>query len=379
MNFFTRKGRALLVIAAVLAVGTAGWLAGCGDGGGSGVTNTPAGQYTITFNANGGTVSPASGTTGTNGKLTITLPKPTKSGYTFDGWFTAATGGSAVTAGTVFNSNATIYARWTESTPAEQYTITFNANGGTVSPTSGTTGADGELVSLPTPTKSGYTFDGWFTAATGGKEVRRYTVFNSNDTIYARWTESTPGRMPTINGDTLIDTDGQKYKLVTIGGQTWMARNLNYHKPGETDNSWCYENADSNCVKYGRLYDWKTAMKACPAGWHLPSRAEWDTLVTVAGGTYVAGKKLKAKSGWNDYNGVSGNGTDEFGFSALPSGYRHYGGRFGNAGNQGHWWTASAEYGDIFADDRIMSYNGDYVAEGSNLKEYGFAVRCVGD
>jgi uncharacterized repeat protein (TIGR02543 family) len=112
------RGRVLLLAAAV-AVGAV-LLVGCGDGenpggGDSGVTNNPntdAGQYTITFNANGGTVSPASGTTGTDGKL-ASLPAPTKSGYTFDGWFTAATGGSAVTAGTVFNLDATIYARWT--------------------------------------------------------------------------------------------------------------------------------------------------------------------------------------------------------------------------------------------------------------------------
>jgi uncharacterized repeat protein (TIGR02543 family) len=68
------------------------------------------------------------------------------------------------------------------------YTITFDANGGTVSPTSGKTGDDGKLASLPTPTRSGYTFDGWFTSSSGGTAVTVSNVYSANTTIYARWT-----------------------------------------------------------------------------------------------------------------------------------------------------------------------------------------------
>lgn len=143
--------------------------------------------YTITFNPNGGTVSPTSGTTGTDGKL-ASLPTPTHATDTFTGWFTAATGGNAVTTNTVFTSNQTIYAQWQAAT---RYTITFNPNGGSVTPTSAQTGADGKLASLPTPTHATDTFKGWFTQATGGNTVTTATVFSGDTTIFAQWQAAT--------------------------------------------------------------------------------------------------------------------------------------------------------------------------------------------
>ena len=139
--------------------------------------------YTVTFNANGGSVTPSSGTTGTDRTLAF-LPDPTRDGYIFNGWFTASTGGTAVTENTVFNANSTIYAQWSLIT----YTVTFEANGGTVTPSSGTTGVGGRIASFPTPTRTGYTFNGWYTESTGGTAVTGITVFNANTTIYAQWT-----------------------------------------------------------------------------------------------------------------------------------------------------------------------------------------------
>jgi len=91
--------------------------------------------------------------------------------------------GTEVTENTVFVANATIYAQW-----MPVYTVTFNANGGTVTLSSGLTGADRTLAFLPTPSRTGYVFNGWFTASTGGNAVTENTVFSANTTIFAQWT-----------------------------------------------------------------------------------------------------------------------------------------------------------------------------------------------
>jgi uncharacterized protein (TIGR02145 family) len=169
--------------------------------------------------------------------------------------------------------------------------------------------------------------------------------------------------------------DGTTYKTVAIGGRTWMAENLNY----ETGKSWCYDKKESNCNKYGRLYDWKTAMKACHSGWHLPSRAEWDALVTAVGGNPGAGTKLKSTAGWNNRSiGTSGNGTNEYGFSALPGGYRNSDGGFNDVGDYGSWWTATeGNANDAYG--RFMNYDDDGVYSGYDYKSSARSVRCVGD
>ena len=165
--------------------------------------------------------------------------------------------------------------------------------------------------------------------------------------------------------------DGKVYKKVTIGKQTWMAENLNY----EAGDSKCYGNKSSNCEQYGRLYNWNDAMSACPVGYHLPSDAEWKTLTDYVGGEKTAGKKLKATSDWN---GKKGNGTDDYGFSALPSGGSLGGGEFNFAGNNGYWWSAiefNANYAYLWG----MYYNREGVNKGYLHKPFLLSVRCVAD
>ena len=162
------------------------------------------------------------------------------------------------------------------------------------------------------------------------------------------------------------------FKTVKIGEQVWMAENLNI----ETAGSKCYDNKPENCQKYGRLYDWNTAKTACPSGWHLPTFEEWEVLEKTAGGK-IAGKYLKAKSGWNNNKGKSGNGEDKFGFSAVPGGYSD-GSSFDGVSYMGGWWSAT-EYGDAAAFTRNMGYdyeNIDYYNRGTS-KGYFESVRCI--
>ena len=138
-------------------------------------------QYKLSFNANGGTVSPGYKMVDYC-KTCDTFPTPTWGGHTFNGWYTARSGGTEVTAPWKCTGNKTIYAQWT----AKQYTITFNANGGTVSPASKKV-AYCATYTLPTPTWSGHTFDGWYTAKTGGTKVTSPAKCTGNRTLYARW------------------------------------------------------------------------------------------------------------------------------------------------------------------------------------------------
>ena len=140
-------------------------------------------EYTVTFNANGGSVNPSSATT-KDGKLE-SLPTPTYDGYDFLGWYTQKDGGEKVTTDTFFTENSTIYAHW-QKQAAQEYTVTFDANGGSVNPSSATT-KDGKLESLPTPTRGGYDFLGWYTEKDGGEKVITDTVFTKDTTIYAHW------------------------------------------------------------------------------------------------------------------------------------------------------------------------------------------------
>jgi uncharacterized protein (TIGR02145 family) len=197
--------------------------------------------------------------------------------------------------------------------------------------------------------------------------------------------------------------DGKKYKTAKIGKQTWMAQNLDYH--GEDGYlGLCYGDKPKekirkpdNCKKYGRLYDWDEAMKACPRSWHLPSDAEWQTLVDFAGGNEVAGQKLKSKSGWEERKckyteeEIDERGritvvkhdyctTDEFGFSAPPGGGGYSGGRFNGVGHVGFWWSAT-EDGSSGAYYRIMVYDSRRVHRRNhyNIKSDLYSVRCVQD
>ena len=171
-----------------------------------------------------------------------------------------------------------------------------------------------------------------------------------------------------VSTGTMTDSrDGQTYKTVTIGTQTWMAENLNY----ETANSYCYKDSASYCTKYGRLYTWEAATTACPDGWHLPTKAEFETLFTAVGGQSTAGKVLKSTSGW------SGNGSDAFAFSALPAGFRYGDGLYYHEGYYAYFWSSTEYYSDSAYN--MYLYHNYESANVINDKYYGFSVRCLKD
>ena len=120
--------------------------------------------------------------------------------------------------------------------------------------------------------------------------------------------------------------DGKTYHIVRTGSQWWMGENLDYYTAGAA----CYDNQAANCKKYGQLYDWQTAKKVCPTGWHLPNSSEWDLLMQTMGGELVAGTTMKQ--------------ADTLGFHALASGYyiTMIGAEptFRNIGNSTCFWTS---------------------------------------
>jgi uncharacterized protein (TIGR02145 family)/uncharacterized repeat protein (TIGR02543 family) len=265
------------------------------------------------------------------------------------------------------------------------YTITADVTpvgGGTVSRNPDKTGyTSGEQVTVTATAASGYAFKGWSGASTSTGSSITVTM-DGNKTLTANFMET---------GPVTDSRDGKTYTTTVIGGKRWMAQNLNYAPT--VGNSWCYSGSAANCNTYGRLYDWNTAMAGavsssanpsgvqgvCPAGWHLPSSAEWDALVSAVGGNPGAGTKLKSTSGWNNKSdGTSGNGTNDYGFSALPGGSRTSVGDFYSAGNYGNWWTAT-EYNADYAYNRGMGYDNDNVYSGNYGKSYAWSVRCVAD
>lgn len=193
--------------------------------------------------------------------------------------------------------------------------------------------------------------------------------------------------------NTVEDVDGNTYKTVIIGNQLWFAENLRTTKynngteiPLVKDNAtwqelgtpaYCWYDNDqtNNGSKYGALYNWHTVNtgKLCPVGWHVPSEEEWILLTDYVGGASIAGTKLKATSGWNS----SGNGTDEYGFSALPGSYRSGNfGTFSPLDYYGYWWS-TAEDDASFALRWHMGYDSDNVKHSYGSKSHGLSVRCV--
>jgi uncharacterized protein (TIGR02145 family) len=192
---------------------------------------------------------------------------------------------------------------------------------------------------------------------------------------------------------TLTDIEGNIYPTVLIGDHWWMAENLrtsNYANgepiPNVTDNTawsqllsgaWCnYNNDMDNDTLYGKFYNWYTTVDSrglCPAGWRVPSDAEWTVLTDYLGGTSLAGGKMKSTTSWNPPNTAATNESD---FSGLPGGYRYIFSH--NVGSNGYWWSSTESDTDS-AWTRYMVYNYSFANRSLSSKQNGNSVRCLRD
>lgn len=200
-------------------------------------------------------------------------------------------------------------------------------------------------------------------------------------------TDSKVGEKSELNytPDFVDPRDGKSYETVKIGDQVWMARNLNY----ATENSFCYDNDQGHCDRYGRLYLWVDALNACPEGWHLPAKDDFLALIKKAGGKQnrrdpaswdYAGKALKSTAGWF-YKGKSKfNGKNSLGFNVLPVGERSISGEFREFASWTNFWS-STQSTDLESSAVSMGFHalGNDAMLGGSTKAYGFSVRCLKD
>lgn len=191
------------------------------------------------------------------------------------------------------------------------------------------------------------------------------------------------------------DIDGNIYKTITIGSQTWMADNLKTTKYNDgtaipyvsdsakllaTDPAYCLYNNDlANKSIYGVLYNWYvvSTKKLCPTGWHVPTNEEWTALATVLGGENITGGKLK-ETGIKHWVNPNSGASNESGFTALPGGYRSVFGAFDGIGSFCGWWSTT-EYGNAGAYIRNVSYDSGKLYWNVPGKSCEYSVRCQKD
>ncbi len=228
---------------------------------------------------------------------------------------------------------------------------------------------------------------GWIYSLCGGKNYDVTAEYCDGDSlVYVGKGAFTDGR------------DGQTYKTVKIGSQTWMAENLNYNYQTSSCGYGNAETDNRDCATYGRLYTWAAAMDSaalfskngkycgysktcsvskpvrgvCSEGWHLPDTTEWKTLRNFVANSLFDGnlsnqvcEAFKAKGGWN----YSQNGSDTVGFGVLP----------GNGGDYEKFWTATEKNANDAYNHYLVSYSCKGLPRESSSKKREYSVRCIKD
>lgn len=194
----------------------------------------------------------------------------------------------------------------------------------------------------------------------------------------------------------LVDgRDGRSYRTVAIGPQIWMAQNLAYKVFG----SWCPEDQDDSCRKYGRIYQWSSAMDIgirydnnhwqssdsihqgiCPVDWHVPSDEDWDGLVAFVGGSASAGKALKATSGWSaELPALGGQGGDDVvGMRILPANHSSSDGEVTGQHTMAEFWSSTGRNGRTASN---VEFDGetDSSHRSEQVKTDALSLRCIKD
>ncbi|MCD4832152.1 MAG: hypothetical protein K8R31_00005 [Bacteroidales bacterium] len=256
-------------------------------------------------------------------------------------------------------------------------------------------------------TSSPYTFE-WYTCDISiGEHKIEVEVIDDKDYM------TDENVIVTVIDSVVTDFDGNEYTIVKIGEQIWLAENLKtthyangiaislvestemWDNVSNADKAYCYyNNSSANGNTYGGLYTWAAVMNndansnvnlgdvqgICPDGWHVPSETEWNELIDYlsANGFFgVEGKALKSLSGWYSEEN-NGNGTDNYGFKALPAAWRNGFGTFGDLGYKTQFWTAS-EFDNSQAWYRMIAYYNSYVYSYYRTKDCGMSIRCLKD
>ena len=203
---------------------------------------------------------------------------------------------------------------------------------------------------------------------------------------------------PNLSYGTMTDVEGNTYKTIQIGNQTWMAENLRTTKYNDgsnihrliADSAWYYTTTEGLFYTYndtyntdtirtmGMLYTWDAVNtnNLAPAGWHVPTQAEWDTLMDNLGGLNTAGGKMK-ETGFTHWSDPNTDATNESGFTALPAGrmylvsssYTHY------SFSALYWSATSFSAGEAVFYGLGHEYGA--VSVGHSQKKYGYSVRCI--
>ena len=291
--------------------------------------------YTVTFDANGGNVSTVNKGV-VYGSTYGTLPTPTKNGYVFTGWYTSASGGSKVTSSTTVSitKSQTLYAQWT----ANSYTLNFNANGGIVSTSSKVITYGSTFGTLPTPIRDYYTFNGWYTAASGGSKVSSSTIMGAgNTTIYAQWSEKVP-------------SDWVKASEVPAGAQI-------------IESKWTYTLREYTTNTSDVLFGW-TKYDTQRTGWSEWSN--WSTNDPTNGVRNVESQSVYDHTEYHYYRWTNGNGVYTYKYSSsywleekwftyvLPTTSQYSSIGYVGSDKIANWWVR-ADYESNHSTDRTFT------------------------